>query len=134
MGYGSTVQGHWDIKPFLTAKELRGHPELTGAAKKRPDRERDAFLVIEKSVELTEDGENVKVFSRRVEALHGDEEYSRYGLGETLDEIVNAFPDHEFTGRMVCHGEDGEWWAFVVKDHKVHEIRPTVVWPDDDDI
>lgn len=130
MGFYSSASGVIKVSPPITAKELRAHPELTDVD---GNRDRDAFLVIEKSVTQTDEGELVRVISDTISPLDPDQSQKRYGLQEHIQDIVNAFPDRIYAGRIYETGEDGHQSAYVVRHGVVKTLTPKIVWPDEDE-
>jgi hypothetical protein len=128
MGYTSRTEGSIKIDPPITAKELREHKELLSSR----DREKDAFLQMRKYVELTDEGENVKLYSNEIVTHYPSESVKRYSLEDDLKAIVAAFPDRTYTGRIVVTGEDAEMWAYEIRDGKVKELHPKITWDDDE--
>ncbi|KOU43236.1 DUF6205 family protein [Streptomyces sp. WM6378] len=62
-----------------------------------------------------------------------DDEESLDWLEDDLQELIDAFPGHEFRGRIQCMG-DGHWndmWGVVVIDGRAQRVTPQVIWPDD---
>jgi hypothetical protein len=133
MGYTSRTEGYISINPPITAKELRAHSELTEGKtmKGNPNRRREAYLEVVSVTKDTEDGEFVRKFSDKILVADPDEEFTRYSLFDCLKEIVAAFPDRSYSGRIVETGEDGDMWAYIVKGGEVKELHPTIVWPDE---
>ena len=125
MGYGAIAEGQIAIVPPLSAEELRKHPEFT-----EDNQRRDAVIVVTKEVIPVADGDLTKKQGITVGVTDPDESFSRYHFTENLQEIVDAYPDHEFTGRIVWTGEDGGIWATVVRNRIVKEIYPIITWPE----
>lgn len=68
-----------------------------------------------------------------------DDGFKAYCIVENLTELVSAIlqenPSTTFSGYLEIHGEgdgfgDIDLWRLAVKDGKVVEIRPELVWPD----
>lgn len=133
MGYTSTAEGHFDIVPPLTITELRKHPDFRGT------QDRQAIVVTEEETVQTDDGDLIRKAGVRVEPAFLDEDVKRYDLQEHLQEIVTAYPGHEFPGHIKVLGEDGDRWGYHVVNGQVVEVCPVVRWPwgeetDDDDM
>ncbi|MYZ37917.1 MULTISPECIES: DUF6205 family protein [unclassified Streptomyces] len=68
-----------------------------------------------------------RVISADVERLDA------FDMEDELQELLDAFPGHTFTGRLQCMG-DNHWsdmWGVVVRDGRAEKVTPTVVWPGD---
>ncbi|GGU40733.1 hypothetical protein GCM10010289_72160 [Streptomyces violascens] len=55
-------------------------------------------------------------------------------LEDDVQELIDAFPGHEFRGRFQCMG-DGHWddmWGVVVIDGCARRVTPRVIWPDEE--
>lgn len=60
------------------------------------------------------------------------DEYRENGLVEEVQGVVDAFPGHEFTGRLDCEGEENsDVWRVRVKNGRVVRVDPEIVWPDE---
>lgn len=128
MGYSTRVTGEFTLTPPLTWPEIKGTPYLS------KDR-RDSDLVLRVSEEPidTPDGELVKR-TASVLAMREIDEYRADGLVETVQAAIDAFPDHTFTGRLACEGEEaGDLWRVEVHDGRAVRIEPRIVWPGDVD-
>ncbi|MFG2210982.1 DUF6205 family protein [Streptomyces sp. NPDC048638] len=63
-----------------------------------------------------------------------DDEESLSQMEDDVQELIDAFPGHEFRGRFQCMG-DGHWddmWGVVVIDGCARRVTPQVIWPDDE--
>lgn len=133
MGYSSSAEGHFDIVPPLTITELRKRPDF------RSTEDRQAVVVTEEETVQTDEGDLIRRTGVRIEPTFGEESWKRYDLQEHLQEIVTAYPGHEFPGHVKQLGEDGDRWGYHVVDGHVNEVRPVLRWPwgeetDDDDM
>jgi hypothetical protein len=46
-----------------------------------------------------------------------EDSYKAYNLVEHVQEAIDAFPDHTFTGRLDCEGDENtDLWRVVVRD------------------
>jgi hypothetical protein len=139
MGYITHVTGEFAIEPPLTWSEIKNGPFTTAMAQGRTVRlyissahDYDlALRVNEESVE-TDEGSLIR---RTAAALVMKEidEYRERNLVEQVQEIVDAFPGHTFTGRLNCEGEENtDLWRVVVRDGRAVKVEPRIVWPDED--
>jgi hypothetical protein len=78
----------------------------------------------------TETGTNtIKTCSRIIPARK--DSYKGYNIPSVIQWVVDRFPEHTFSGYIEREGETVEYAArFMVKDRKVVEIKPTIVWPE----
>jgi hypothetical protein len=65
-----------------------------------------------------------------------EDEFKAYRIVDELQTIVNSWPDHKYEGYIEIQGEgdgvgDIDLWRLRVKDGKVEEVKPTLVWPED---
>lgn len=135
MGYGQKARGAITISPPLTAAELRQHPEYTRSENSAPRSgyHRDLYVVEERVVQQAGDGEIVTISASKIAVDSPDEEFSRYGIEDHLQEIINAFPaSHAYTGRIMLTGEDGEQSALIVTSGTAREVYPKLTWPWDE--
>jgi hypothetical protein len=130
MGYGSEVSGSITITPPLTAAELRAHPEFVFKDDYRSKQE--CYIDVMREVTATDEGEHVRLVGTDILVTSPDESFSRRNLEDQLQDIVSEYYPlgHKFTGYFEFTGEDGDKWRLVVRDEKVTEIRPVLVWPD----
>jgi hypothetical protein len=126
MGYGQRARGTISISPPITAAELRAHPQFTSLARIEKS---DACLVTERVVKETEDGETAVIRASAIGISSPGEPFSRYNVVETIQAIVNAFPDHEYAGHIILAGEDGGCSALIVENGEAKEISPAITWP-----
>lgn len=133
MGYATNITGEITIHPPLPWKYVRESvflPENVRAGNGTAGR--NVVLRIEQHTEETDDGTLTWKNAVAVEATHSG--YSGYAgkLVEHLQELVDAFPEHDFRGRIDGFGEDREapdLWRIKVIDRKVTKIEPEIVWP-----
>lgn len=124
MGYTTSVGGEISIEPPLTWREFKDSP-FAGTDKDV------AFHVEEKTVD-TDDGPLTRKAATAIVSTWEDS-YKAYHLVEHVQEVIDAFPGHTFTGRLECEGEDtGDLWRVVVRDGRAVKVTPRIVWPDED--
>ncbi len=70
-----------------------------------------------------------RVISADVERLDG------FDMEGEVQELIDAFPAHSFSGRLQCMGDDhwSDMWGVVIRGRQAEEVRPTVVWPGESD-
>lgn len=60
-----------------------------------------------------------------------EDEARGYNIVDHVQEVINAHPDHEFSGRLDCSGEEsGDLWRLEVHDRRAVRVQPRIVWPD----
>ncbi|MZF56897.1 hypothetical protein GTX53_24215 [Streptomyces sp. SID5594] len=140
MGYRTNVTGEFAITPPLTWGEIKNGPFTTAMALGKAVRlymasahDYDlALRVNEESVETTEG-----TLVRRTAAalvMREIDDYRERNLVEQVQEIIDAFPGHTFTGRLDCEGEENtDLWRVVVREGRALRVEPRIVWPDDED-
>jgi len=126
MGYTSTVHDNEDIlaiRPPLNHAEVKKFPESAGT---------NFTLVTQRKVIETDTG-TLTVWSASALTLTDPYQPSkRYDLVKELQEVVELYPDHEFSGFFELIGEDGVIWRVRVdSDRKVMQVFPKLTWPEE---
>lgn len=127
MGYYTRVTGELHIEPPLTWAEIK-----TVADSAFGDGCLDVTLDIREDTVDTDEG---PLILKTAPALvpSWDEEYKAYNLVAHVQQAIDAFPGHTFTGRLECEGEEsGDLWRVVVRDGRAEKVTPRIVWPDED--
>jgi hypothetical protein len=128
MGYVTRFLGEIEIVPPIPWGKLTGSPFLPEAAEERDGRDLK-FRLAEEAVD-TDEG---RLYRRSAVALVStwEDDARGYEIVSHLQEAVNAFPGHEFRGRIDCEGEvAGDLWRLEVHDRKAVKVTPRIVWPD----
>jgi hypothetical protein len=118
MGYYSRVRGQITFSPAASEVEVYTNK------------------VLRKYIEATDDWPDLRLtggndFYEVVECVTTDQ-FKAYDVEENLEEIVAALPGRVFGGRLEIYGEEeGDIWGLRVKNGKVEQIEPTLVWPED---
>lgn len=134
MTYYTSVTGEIRIDPPLRGQALDGtlfaDPYEDGYA------QRCICLEIVEEAPYTDPGAGAapvwtahRVISADVECLEA------FDMEAELQELIDTFPGHTFTGRLQCMG-DNRWsdmWGVIVHDGRAKRVRPTVTWPGDSD-
>lgn len=130
MSYTTDIEGSVSINPPLPWSQIKDSPILPANAKAAgywPD----AYLhVIETEVD-TDDG----ILTRRVADAIVASEYETCGrtLINDVQALIDANPDHEFTGMFECEGERrDDLWRLVVRGRRAVKVTARIVWPDGD--
>lgn len=124
MGYNTSVDGEIRIEPPLTWREFKDSP-FAGD-------DLDVKLRIEAETVDTDDG---RLMRKTAPALipSWEEKYKAYKLVDHVQQAIDAFPGHTFTGRLDCEGDDnGDLWRVVIRDGRAEKVVPRIVWPDED--
>jgi hypothetical protein len=128
MGHYTTVEGEIAITPPLTWSELKDSP----FARATNPTLRDVRLVVTEEQVDTPEGPLLRRSAAALVPAYADG-YKAYHLVEHVQQAIDAFPGHAFTGRLDCSGEEaGDVWRVVVRDGRALEVRPQIVWPDED--
>jgi len=88
------------------------------------------MFVIEEEPRDTAEG---TLIARQATALEStwEGEVRGYNFLEHVQEAVNAFPGHAFSGRIDCEGEENtDMWRLKVVDGVATRFDPEVVWPE----
>lgn len=130
MGYVTKFQGEIAIVPPIPWGDIKDSPFLPERARTN---DRDLkFRIAEEAVDTAEG----RLYRRSAVALVStwDDEARGYNIVEHLQEAVDAFPGHEFTGRLDCAGQEtGDLWRLEVHDRHAAQVRPRIVWPNGDE-
>lgn len=134
MGYTTYFTGEITITPPIPWGRLTGSPFLPDNARNYGGRDsdgpRDLMFRIEEQTTETDEG----ILTRRSAAAlvtTWEDEMKGYDIVEHLQEVIDAFPDHEFTGRLDCAGEESpDIWRLEIHDRRAVKVRPRIVWPD----
>lgn len=126
MGYITNVYGELISSPPLTWSEFKDSPFYAPNGK-----DRDVKLVVSEVRVETEDGSLVRRTATGLATANEDEGRARH-LIEHVQEAVDAFPGHTWSGRLECEGEENtDMWRVVIRDGRAVRIEPTITWPSD---
>jgi hypothetical protein len=124
MGYNTSVTGEIRIEPPLTWREFKDSP-FVGDSK-------DVRLRVEAETVDTDDGPLMRKTAVAL-APAWEDSYKAYNLVEHVQQAIDAFPGHTFTGRLECEGEENaDLWRVTVRDGRAVRVEPRIVWPDED--
>ena len=130
MGYVTDFTGQIDITPPLSEVEVAGCPFLPESAEGGfGDRGRDLKLVPQVRHQLA--GEQLVPVTVHGALVSTWEDDARgYKILEHLQEAIDLWPGHEFTGRIYAEGEEGgDIWRLEVRDRKAVKVKAAIVWP-----
>jgi len=137
MGYVTHLSGELTIQPPLTYGELRD--QRSWLTFKQDDHSyRSLCLETTESEVETPDGRLLSRTSSTVRVFDlGDGRYGPDDVATDIAALVNAFPDHVFTGRIHYEGEENGDLAKIIVDfdaehtaHSVRIVRPEIRWPE----
>ena len=125
MGYYSTIKGSITFEPGITLAEAK-----ESLLEQHVNSDKDTYLILEGFEDASKD-ELLNVISPRWE-----ESIKVYTLIPELKELVKSLPDRTYRGYLLIEGEgygDGQpdLWRLKVKDGKVFEVFPELIWPED---
>jgi hypothetical protein len=124
MGYNTSVTGEIRIEPPLAWREFKDSP-FAG-------RDMDVKLRIDEETIDTDDGPLIRKTASAIVPAWEDS-YKAYKLIDHVQQAIDAFPGHTFTGRLECEGEENtDIWRVVIRDGRAVRIEPRIVWPDED--
>lgn len=131
MGYYTRLSGTIKITPPITWREAK---DTIWA--QQGQREEELTLELNTEVYDTEIEDDVVTVSRKefthVRATWEDEQIKAYRTEECLQQIVDAFPGHDFSGYIEGVGEESpDIWRLTVRGGRVVKIEPTITWPND---
>lgn len=135
MGYATNITGEITIHPPLAWKDIRNSvflPENVRGGSGKPGR--NVVLCVEKVNVETDEGTLSRKQAVAVRATHAGYQGYAGNLAEHLQELVDAFPEHKFHGRIEGFGEDRDdpdLWRIKVIDHQVVEFKPTILWDEE---
>jgi hypothetical protein len=115
MGYYSTARGEITFSPELPRYATRG---VEAIHKFMDNAEYDVILDPEWST-ITPPEDSFKAY------------WIKEQLTELVAEILKINPDTRFEGYFEIDGEEsGDLWRLRVRDGKVEQVEPKIVWPD----
>lgn len=128
MGYSVSITGEIDITPPLPWGRIKGSPFLPDEARKGGGK--DVKFRIEQTDRETDEGTLTVRSATALMPTWTDDARARR-LVEEVQEVIDAHPGHEFTGRFDCAGErPGDLWRVEIHDRRAVKVQPRIVWPD----
>lgn len=131
MSYITRVTGGFTITPPLTWTEIKTSPFEPIGRRAYGAADIDLALRIDEETVDTDEGQLVRRSASALVMPHIDE-YRARGLVEQVQQCLDIFPGHTFTGRLECEGEENtDLWRVIVRDGRAVRIEPRIVWPDE---
>lgn len=129
MSYTTHVTGEFTITPPLSWPEFKDSRFAPDNAKS--NRDPDLLLVVTEENVDTPEGPLLRRTATAL-AMREIDEYNSRDLLAQVQEAVDAFPGHEWSGRLDCEGEESaDLWRVVIRDGRAVKVEPRIVWPDD---
>jgi hypothetical protein len=133
MSYHTRVSGQFAIDPPIPYERLYGTewvpPVLDG-----PSPSADVYIACAiEPIKSEQDPWVILGFTGHGATVlpRWESDYDATNLLAEVQRLVDAFPDHTFTGLFDCHGEErGDIWRIEIHDGQAVEVRPQLVWPD----
>ena len=121
--YDSHFSGEIRITPPLTWAQIRSapYPAL-----------RDVALGIDERAEDTPTGQIRTIVAPGITPIRRSA-YNGSDIEAEIQAVIDAYPDHEFTGTITAEPEDpgGTPWRYVIQGRQVVRQEARLVWPDD---
>lgn len=55
-----------------------------------------------------------------------------HNLLDVVQQAIDSFPGHTFTGHLHCEGEENaDIWRVAIRDGRAVKVEPRIVWPDE---
>lgn len=125
MGYYTRVTGEISIEPPLTWAEVQQHINFATTANY------NVRLHLDEETVDTDEGQLIRKTAAAIVPVT-DDSFKAYQLVEHVQQFMNEYPSHTFTGRLECEGEEaGDLWRVVIRDGRAVKVEPRIVWPED---
>ncbi|MCX5066738.1 hypothetical protein OOJ91_12865 [Micromonospora lupini] len=126
MSYFVSITGEIEIVPPIPWGQIRDSVFLPDKARHHKDAK---FRIEEQEVETDEGVLNMRSATALL-STWGDEAQGRH-LVKDVQEVIDAYPGHEFIGRLDCSGErPGDLWRVEIHGRRAVRVEPRIVWPD----
>jgi hypothetical protein len=130
MGYYTRLTGEIYTSPPISWKEAKD----TIWAQQNQREDELTLEMFEETVPTELDGEYVQVVRRTFTHVRPtwDDGIKAYKTEQILQDIVDFFPGHEWSGYIEGVGEEyPDVWRLYVKNGVVNRVEPKIVWPED---
>ncbi len=131
MSNPTSIRGRITITPPLSWAQIKDSPYLRDNARSpRTWTSPDVLLEVTETTVPTDDGELTR--RQALAIVPDDGDTSARTMIYDVQDIIDAYPDHEFTGRFDCEGEqNADIWRVIVRDRKAVRVDARIVWPED---
>ncbi len=132
MGYYSDWEGEITITPPIPWKDIKDSVWLPEKVRNYSGNYENRDLCFRTDGEVVETDQGTLIKKEAVAVVVAYAEHGKnYHVVENLQDILNAHPDHHFTGFFEALGEDGERWRVVITSKRqALSIAPELVWPE----
>jgi hypothetical protein len=129
MSYRLAAYGTIAISPPLAWREIKDSPFLPNEYDSA-DEQSDLALIVTATERESDDGVVHVREAAVVEQRYEDEPRNR-SIQANLQQLIDAFPGHDFTGRFEMEGEEqGDQWRLKVVGRKAVRFDPMITWPE----
>jgi hypothetical protein len=128
MGYLTSYSGEITITPPIPHARVKGSPFLVSDD---DDGFGDHAVKFSIDVDIRDTDEGTLTVRRAVALVPiMEDRYKGYDILEDVQKAIDAYPEHEFTGRLDCEGTDSlDVWRLEVHDRTAVKVVPRIVWP-----
>jgi hypothetical protein len=124
VSYNTRVDGEIRIEPPLTWRDFKDSPFFSN--------KKDVTFRVDEEPVTTDDGPLIRKTAVALVPTWEDS-YKAYNLVAHVQEAIDAFPKHTFTGRLECEGDENtDLWRVIIRDGRAVKVQPRIVWPDED--
>jgi hypothetical protein len=128
MGYDSSMRGEITIEPPLRWFEYKDSPYRS---REHAMENRKGLYLVERSEQVETDDGILEARTATAVAFPWPYPVRLSLVEEELQELVDAFPGHQFVGYL--HGQGPVWgdiWRLGVTDGQAVKTVPMIAWPD----
>jgi hypothetical protein len=128
VGYLTSYRGEIAITPPIPYSKAKGSPFFPNDEDPYSP-QRDVMFDVDTQVREVDEG---TLTIRQIVALIPilEDPYKGRDIIEHVQEAVDAHPEHEFTGRLDCAGDDTlDMWRLEVHERRAVKVKPRIVWP-----
>jgi hypothetical protein len=123
------IEGRIKVTPPIPWGKIKDSPYLKENARVSYNYP-DAVFDVTETVVHVEEGELTR--REAVAIVPADGETSARTLISDVQAIIDAHPDHEFTGRFDCEGEENaDIWRVIIRNRKAIDVYAQITWPQD---
>ncbi|MYR60041.1 hypothetical protein GTY54_28690 [Streptomyces sp. SID625] len=134
MGYTTHVRGEFAIEPPLTWTEIKDSPFEAVSTHAYLAHDIDLSLRVAETSIDTDEGALLRRTGTAL-VMREIDEYRERNLVQQVQQCIDLFPGHTFSGRLECEGEENtDIWRVIVRDGRAVRVEPRIVWPDEDGV